>query len=153
MAAIIAAAMANLSAALNSLASATVFDFYRPLTQSRHEAAHYLKVSRHSTIVWGAVLAAIALLASHWGSVLVSGLSIASVTLGILLGVFLLGVLTKRPGENAAIAGVAAGAVVMLYVKFATNIAFTWWVLIGSAATFGVGYGASFVVRERRGAA
>ena len=36
MAAIIAAAMANLSAALNSLASATVVDFYQPLTRSRN---------------------------------------------------------------------------------------------------------------------
>ncbi len=149
MAAIVAAAMANLSASLNSLASATVFDFYRPLARSRHEAAHYLRVSRHSTIVWGAVLAAIALVASHWGSVLVSGLSIASVTLGILLGVFLLGVLTRRPGENAAIAGVAAGAAVMLYVKFGTAVPFTWWVPIGSVATFGVGYLASFVLPER----
>jgi len=153
MAAIIAAAMANLSAALNSLASATVFDFYRPLTSSRHDAAHYLKVSRHATIVWGAVLAAVGLVASRWGSVLVSGLSIASVTLGILLGVFLLGVLTKRPGENAAITGVVAGAAVMLFVKFATTIPFTWWVLIGSAATFGAGYLASFVMPERSRAA
>ena len=112
MAAIIAAAMANLSAALNSLASATVVDFYQPLTRSRYSPAHYLGISRFSTIFWGGVLAAIALVASHWGSVLESGLSIASVTLGILLGVFLLGVLTKRPGENAAIAGVIAGAAV-----------------------------------------
>jgi Na+/proline symporter len=95
------------------------------------------------------VLSAIALVASHWGSVLVSGLSVASVTLGILLGVFLLGVLTRRPGENAAIAGVAAGAVVMLFGKFATTIPFTWWVPIGSMATFGVGYLASFVMPER----
>jgi Na+/proline symporter len=77
--------------------------------------------------------------------VLESGLSIASVTLGILLGVFLLGVLTKRPGENAAIAGVIAGAVTMLVVKFETTIPFTWWVLIGSTVTFGVGYLASCV--------
>ncbi len=153
MAAIIAAAMANLSAALNSLASATVFDFYRPLTGSRHDAKHYLKVSRHSTIVWGVVLAAIALFAGRWGSVLVSGLSIASVTLGILLGVFLLGILTKRPGENSAIAGVVTGALVMLFVKFATDIPFTWWVLIGCAATFAAGYVASFLLRERRVAA
>ncbi len=67
-------------------------------------------MSRVSTIFWGGVLAAIAVVASHWGSVLESGLSIASVTLGILLGVFLLGVLTKRPGENAAVAGVIAGS-------------------------------------------
>jgi Na+/proline symporter len=150
MAAIIAAAMANLSAALNSLASATVVDFYQPLTRARYSAEHYLRVSRFSTIVWGAVLASIAMIAGQWGSVLESGLSIASVTLGILLGVFLLGVLTKRPGENAAIAGVIAGAIVMLFVKFATRIPFTWWVLIGSAVTFGVGWAAGFAVKTKR---
>src|SRR5208283_4678015 len=140
MAAIVAAAMANLSAALNSLASATVVDFYQPLTRSRHTPGHYLTVSRFSTIFWAGVLAAVGMVASHWGSVLESGLSIASVTLGILLGVFLLGVLTKRPGENAAIAGVIAGAATMLCVKFETAIPFTWWVLIGSTVTFTVGY-------------
>jgi SSS family solute:Na+ symporter len=149
MAAIIAAAMANLSAALNSLASATVVDFYQTLTHSRYSPKHYLGISRFSTIVWGGVLAAIAVVASHWGSVLESGLSIASVTLGILLGVFLLGVLTKRAGENAAITGVVAGTIVMLFVKFETTIPFTWWVLIGSATTFGVGCLASYVVKEK----
>lgn len=144
MAAILAAAMANLSAALNSLASTTVVDFYQPLTGSRYQPGHYLMVSRVSTVFWGAVLAGIGVIASHWGSVLESGLSIASVTLGILLGVFLLGALTRRPGENAAIAGVIAGAIAMLFVKFETTIPFTWWVLIGSAVTFGVGYLAGF---------
>ena len=100
------------------------------------------------------VLAAIAGVASQWGSVLESGLSIASVTLGILLGVFLLGMLTRRPGENAAIAGVVAGAAVMVFVKFGTQIPFTWWVPIGSADNYLTGYGASFVIpgeeKERR---
>jgi SSS family transporter len=148
MAAIIAAAMANLSAALNSLASATVVDFYRPLTGSRHSPSHYLRVSRYSTAVWAAVLGGIALVASQWGSVLESGLSIASVTLGILLGVFLLGVLTKRTGENAAILGVLVGGVTMLFVKFGTRIPFTWWVPIGSGTTFLTGYGAALFIPE-----
>lgn len=145
MAAIVAAAMANLSAALNSLASATVVDFYEPLTRGRHEASHYLKMSRIATVFWGGVLALIGLIASRWGSVLESGLSIASVTLGILLGVFLLGVLTVRPGENAAIVGVGAGIATMAFVKFGTKIPFTWWVLIGSGVTFSVGYASSFL--------
>jgi SSS family transporter len=148
MAAIVAAAMANLSAALNSLSSATVVDFYEPMTKSLREPAHYLRVARISTVFWGVVLAAIALVASQWGSVLESGLRIASVTLGILLGLFLLGVLTKRPGEKAAITGVAAGLSAMLYVKFALNIPFTWWVMIGSGVTFGVGYLSSFFLKE-----
>ncbi len=146
MAAIIAAAMANLSAALNSLASATVVDFYEPLSRTLRLPAHYVKVARISTVFWGVVLGAIALFASQWGSVLESGLRIASVTLGILLGLFLLGVLTKKPGESAAIAGVLTGLTAMLYVKFATNIPFTWWVMIGSGTTFGAGYLASFVI-------
>jgi SSS family transporter len=152
MAAIIAAAMANLSAALNSLASATVVDFYQPLTASRHAAAHYLKASRLATVVWGVVLASIALVASRWGSVLESGLSIASVTLGILLGIFLLGLLTKKPGENAAILGVLTGIAVMLTIKLETKIPFTWWVLIGSAATFSSGYSWSFLTGDRKSA-
>jgi Na+/proline symporter len=53
--------------------------------------------------------------------------------------VFLLGLLTKRVRETDAIIGMAAGLAAMLYVRFATSIAFTWYVLIGSAATFFVG--------------
>ncbi len=149
MASIIAAAMANLSAALNSLASATVVDFVQPLSKSLHLPEHYLRIARFSTVFWGIVLGAIALVASQWGSVLESGLRIASVTLGILLGLFLLGVLTRKPGENAAITGVITGLAAMLYVKFATSVPFTWWVMIGSAATFGAGYLASFVIPEK----
>jgi K+-sensing histidine kinase KdpD len=54
----------------------------------------------------------------------------------MLLGVFLLGVLTSKPREGAAIAGVAAGLAAILYVRFRTPIAFTWYVLIGTVVTF-----------------
>lgn len=138
MAAILAAAMANLSAALNSLSSATVVDFFGGKRDQRQ-----MGLARWATVFWAVVLIAIGLVARHWGSVLESGLSIASVTLGILLGVFLLGVLTTRVGENAAIAGVVAGLAVILYVKLETHIAFTWWVPIGACSTFLAGCAAS----------
>jgi len=139
IAAILAAAMANLSAALNSLASTTVVDFVRGGGDS-------LGFARAMTVVWGVVLVAIGMLARHWGSVLESGLSIASITLGLLLGVFLLGVLTSRVGEEAAIIGLFAGLAAILYVRYATPIAWTWWVMIGTAATFGGGCVASLFV-------
>ena len=89
--------------------------------------------------------------ASHvGGSVLELGLSIASVTLGLLLGVFLLGCLTKRAGESAAIAGILSGLAAMLYVKFFTPIAFTWWVAIGSIVTYTVGWAASYVLIDHK---
>jgi SSS family solute:Na+ symporter len=140
MAAILAAAMANLSAALNSLSSATVVDFF-----GRKRDEQQMGLARGATVLWALVLVAIGLVARHWGSVLESGLSIASVTLGILLGVFLLGVLTKRVGESAAIAGVAVGLAVILYVKFYMHIAFTWWVPIGACSTFAAALAASLV--------
>jgi len=144
MAAILAAAMSNLSAALNSLASTTVMDFLKP----SGTAVRSVALARIVTVAWGAILFGVALLARHWGSVLQTGLSIASVLYGSLLGVFLLGVLTQRVGERAAIFGMAAGLALMLYVKFQTPIAFTWYVLIGTSATFLAGLAASFVWRE-----
>ncbi|HEV2200545.1 MAG TPA: sodium:solute symporter [Bryobacteraceae bacterium] len=142
MAAILAASMSNLSAALNSLASTTVLDLIRPLWGHRRtdvSDAVWLRMSRLATIAWGAVLAGIALLARNWGSVLQAGLSIASIVYGSLLGVFLLGLLTKRVREMDAVVGMATGLAAMLYVRLATSIAFTWYVVIGSAATFFVG--------------
>jgi Na+/proline symporter len=151
IAAILAAAMSNLSAALNSLASTTVMDFLRPLggTESGDESA-WLKRARMATVGWGVILAGIALLARNWGGVLQAGLSIASIIYGSLLGVFLLGLLTRRVGELAAMFGMVAGLLLMLYVRFATPIAFTWYVLIGTSMTFAAGILASFVIQENR---
>ncbi|MBI4906403.1 MAG: sodium/solute symporter [Acidobacteria bacterium] len=148
MAAILAAAMSNLSAALNALASTTIMDFYRPLVSLRRphlDEGYYLKISRYSTVLWGVVLMGIGYLAKQWGSVLEAGLGIASIIYGGLLGVFFLGLLTKRVSEPAAMLGMTAGLLSMLYVKFGTSIAFTWYVLIGTSITFTVGLAASLV--------
>ena len=75
IAAILAAAMANLSAALNSLASTTIVDFYQPHFSKRFPAsqARYLTLSRIATVGWGLVLLWIGILARRWGSVLEAG--------------------------------------------------------------------------------
>jgi len=135
IASILAAGMSNLSAALNALASTTVMDFYKPLVASRPEA-HYLAMARRATVVWAALLFLIGLVARHWGSVLEAGLTIASILYGSLLGVFLLGLLTKSVQENSAMVAMAAGLLLMLAIKQWTHIAFTWYVLIGTTATF-----------------
>ena len=108
IAAILAAAMANLSAALNSLASTTLVDFLHARSKNVSEAKS-LHSARIWTIGWGGILLAIAIAARHSESVLVAGLTIGSIPMGALLGVFMLGVLTKRPAEMAALAGVIAG--------------------------------------------
>jgi len=142
VAAILAAAMSNLSAALNALASTTIMDFYKPMAAQRGARPEdfYLRLARWATLGWGGVLVGIGVLARRWGSVLEAGLSIASVVYGALLGVFLLGVLTRRVGEFAAICGMLAGLATMACVKLYTSVAWTWYVLIGTTATFATGY-------------
>lgn len=147
IAAVLAAAMSNISAALNSLASTTIMDFYKPLFgRSPHNEAHYLRLSRFATIAWGLVLLGIATLARHWGPVLEAGLGVISITIGALLGVFLLGVLTRRATQPGAIAGMAAGFATMLYLHLATKTAWTWYVVLVTLVTFTVGYLASLVL-------
>jgi SSS family transporter len=146
IAAILAAAMANLSAALNSLSSTTLVDFLRARSDGQSDARSLMK-ARVATIAWGLVLLAIAIGARHSRSVLEAGLTIGSIPLGALLGVFLLGVLTKKPGEMAAIAGVVAGLAVILWVHFYTPIAWTWYVMIGTIVTFVTGLVASLFER------
>src|SRR5690606_21219678 len=97
VASILAAAMSNISAALNSLASATMMDLVLPALGARVPAEiDRLRLSRWVTLGWGVVLMGIAVAARQWGPVLEAGLAIASVPLGALLGVFCLGVLTRR---------------------------------------------------------
>jgi SSS family transporter len=149
-AAILAAAMSNLSAALNSLASTTVMDLLRPFFKQERSDDAWLGYARWATLAWGGILFSIALVAKNWGSVLQAGLSIASILYGALLGVFLLGLLTRRVGELAAMCGMTASLALMLYVRFFTPIAFTWYVLIGTAATWGIAFPVSLIFKEDR---
>lgn len=139
IAAVLAAAMSNLSAALNSLASTTIMDFVKPLSKRQRSESEYLKLSRYATVGWGVALFLIGWASSGVKSVLEAALGIASIVYGSLLGVFLLGLLTKKTGEIAAMIGMSAGLLVMIYVRFATPIAWTWHVLIGTSVTFIVG--------------
>ena len=145
IAAILAAAMSNLSAALNSLSSSSMMDFYlrrHPQTDDRKQ----LRLSRISTFFWALLLFALAVLSLHKvARVIEVGLTIASVAYGALLGVFLLGVLTKRANQTGSMVGMLFGFTVELYLWLGTKIPWTWYVAIGTAVTFAVGYAASLL--------
>ena len=151
IAAILAAAMSNLSAALNSLASSSIMDFYlrfRPDSRSEVSEAARLRLARLATVGWALVLFGLALLALHRvGRVVEVGLQIASVAYGALLGVFLLGVLTKRANQRGAMVGMICGFTMELYLWGWSRVAFTWWVAIGTCVTFAAGYAASVLWR------
>jgi len=141
VAAIFAAAM---SSSLNAIAATAVNDLYKPFRANRDDR-HYLKISHVLTLVWGVVQIAVALLMRHRNrSALDLALSIASLINGPVLGVFLVGTFLRRVSEPPALIGMGASIIAMLYIFFATKIAWTWYVFIGSTITLVVAGLASF---------
>jgi SSS family solute:Na+ symporter len=142
LASIFAVAMSNASGSLNSLASSTVMDF-----GGANSKAASLRNSRLITLAWGLVLGFLGLV--RWGGVLVAGLTIASITYGGLLGVFLLGTWNKKANQAGALVGFFAGIGTMIVVNLRSHLAFTWYVLAGTLVTFCVGSLASAMVRRQ----
>jgi SSS family transporter len=149
LAAVFSAAMSTLSSSLNSSAAAAVNDFYAPWRGEKNPL-RLLWPSRAATVCFGLVQIGVGvagpLLAK---SVVDSVLSIASFTTGVVLGVFFLGVLTKRVSETAALVGLLIGLSLMTYIAFGTKIAWPWFALIGSTTVFGVGVAASLLWPHR----
>ncbi len=140
LAAIFAAAMSTLSSSLNSSSAAAVNDFYVPATGGRRSDRHYLNTSRVLTALFGAIQVAVAIVAISLSKRVVDEvLGIASFTNGVILGVFLLGTFT-RVGQRSAFAGILGGSAIMLAIKLGTAVTWQWYVLIGSVATFSVGW-------------
>ena len=82
-----------------------------------------------------------------WGPLLEAGLTVASLPFGSLLGLFLLGTLNRRANASGALAGMFAGLLAILCVWRLTNVAFTWYVLIGCSVTFLIGSLVSLLTR------
>lgn len=138
LASIFAVAMSNASGSLNSLASSSIIDFGGFRTnRGSASPAQQVSRSRKMTLGWGVILGLLGL--APWGHVLEAGLTIASITYGGMLGVFLLGIWNRRANQAGALAGLAAGIATMIAVRFFTPLAYTWYVLAGTIVTFAVG--------------
>ncbi|MEE9288593.1 MAG: sodium:solute symporter [Bacteroidota bacterium] len=152
IAGLLAAAMSTLSGSVNSLASATMLDIYKPYFGRQNSEARDLFLSRIISLVWAVLLVGMAIFFIYTGStVLVEvALGVASFTYGGLLGIFLLGVLFHKTEEIDAIVGFFAGILTMVMVVIFTGIGWTWFTLIGCGATLLVG-GTLSVIRRRFG--
>ena len=93
--------------------------------------------------MWGIVLGTLGLV--PWGPVLVAGLTIASITYGAMLGVFLLGMWNRRANATGAISGMLFVLVTMVAVNRFTALSWTWYVLVGTVVTCSVGSIASAI--------
>ena len=146
VAAILAAA---LSSSLSAIAATIVSDLMRP-----RDERSAMRLSRAIVVIAGIAQIAVGLaLITSQRSALSSVLSVASLINGPILGVFFLGA-TKRGGTAAALTGMTAGLIVVLFVAFGTKVAWPWYAVVGSSVTFAVGLACSkFIPREDAGSA
>lgn len=109
IAAIFAAAMSTVSTSLNSSATLTLTDWYLAYLRPGAGERESLWVLRLATIAWGIAGTGMALLLVRVESALDAWWALAGIFGGGMLGLFLLGILSGRPGSRAGMLGVAAG--------------------------------------------
>ena len=151
IAGVFAAAMSSLSSSINSLASATAYDYWAPMVGARDDEGRILRAGKVFTLVWAGLLTlgAVLFIPLSTGTTAVEvALGIASLVYGGLLGAFALGVFTKRPGQVAVIIGVVVGIGTVTILR--NEMAWPWYVLVGSVVTFVAGSFAGLFESQKR---
>ena len=147
IAVIFAAAMSTLSGEFNSLATATMVDFYKRFVPRGRRAAHDLLVSRLFTAFWGVFAAVDRAPGGPLGSAIEVVNRFGSYFYGSILGVFGLAVLTPRASARGAFYGLFAGMATVFLVSRLTTVPFLWYNVVGAVTVFVGG------ARDHRGGA
>jgi SSS family solute:Na+ symporter len=137
--------MASIDSPLSSLASSFITDIYRPLIKKGATEKHYLFVSRISVVVFGLILAAIAIMCVSVTNILWFAYKIFSLTGGATLGIFLLGLLTKRKANMGNIIAMVVSTLCVLTLMLLSHfgvihLAWSWLIVVGTGITMFLGY-------------
>jgi Na+/proline symporter len=145
IAGLFAATMSSISSGLNSLTAACVIDFYRrfrpkdPAMSSSAIDRSEVLLSRILTAWWGLAATTLAFVVGQIGVIAVISKTLSGFFGGVLLGVFLLGILVNRANEKGSLLGAAIGFATICAVGLATPINLFWYAPIGCTTTFLVG--------------
>jgi solute:Na+ symporter, SSS family len=137
IAVIFAAAMSTISGEVNSLATVTIMDLYRPLKPNADDA-HLLWASRTATMFWGAYAVGFAGFAGRLGSLIEAVNIVGSLFYGGMLGAFVVAFFLPRVNSTGAFWGVLAGEAAIFYCFLATKISFLWYNVIGALVVIAV---------------
>jgi len=117
IASIFAAAMSTISSSLNSTATILLNDYYGRLVNRQATERQKMRVLYLTTIVVGVIGTGIGVAMISVKSALDVWWMLAGVFGGGMLGLFLLGYLSRRTNNRAALAGVSAGVLVILWMS------------------------------------
>lgn len=142
VAAILSATMSTASSGINSLTTAVLIDFiYTKHSEDQDAAAekHRVRVAKIWTVAFGAIATVLGLVVSRLGTLIEASAKIAGFFGGPLLGIFFLGVLSRRANATGTLIGAFGGFAVIIIVGFGTAVSFMWYALIGAVVTYVIG--------------
>jgi SSS family solute:Na+ symporter len=119
IAAIFAAAMSSIDTSLNSSATVTLKDFMQRYLNRGDDEEGALKILRIATLVWGILGTGVALAMIGQKSLLDSWWKLSGIFAGGMLGLFLLGLISRKADNAGALIGVILGVLVICWMTFA----------------------------------
>ncbi len=144
IAALFAATMSTVSSGINALSTASIMDFYKRMINPEVGEERLFRLSRALTVCFGALAIGVAFLMPLLGTLVEATNKIMGMLGGPLLGVFLLGMLSRRVNSSGALLGAFFGSIALAYVVFATKVSFMWYAAFGCLGTMAFGYLFSF---------
>jgi SSS family solute:Na+ symporter len=116
LAAIFSAAMSTISTSLNSSATLLLTDWYRRFVRPQATDRESMRVLHLASLVWGILGTGVALAMIGVKAALDAWWTMSGIFAGGMLGLFLLGLISKRAGNPAAVTAVVAGVLVILWM-------------------------------------
>lgn len=138
--AVFSAAISTLSSSINSLATSLTNDLWAPLRRRPVDDAARLRMVQVFTALFAAVQVGVGIAGQGLDQAVIDTvLSIQSFTVGIVLGVFLLGRFVPGARQQHALIALVVGLAAVGTVAFGTKTAWPWLAVVGSSCTFAVG--------------
>lgn len=143
IAALFAAAMSSMDSGINCVATVIVHDFVRPARRIPATEVRDLRLARSLTLALGAFATALAFYVSRFENLIEAYSTLVSLFSAPVLGLFLLGMLTRRADFIGWLAGAAAAIAATQAVQSFTAVHFSYYFPFSLFLTFTLGYAAS----------
>jgi SSS family transporter len=147
MAGLVAAAMSSLDSTLNALSALSMQDLVGGFVKREFSHRTEILLSKLLTVCWGVVCLTFSFYVGNVSQTIIESVNkIGSLINGPLLAVFLMGMLSHRVNGQGALLGLVAGFSGNLWFwRYAPNISWLWWNVIGFFLAYAVGYVMSLV--------
>lgn len=152
IAALFAIGQSSLSSGINGIASTWTLDLTKSFKKnfSDEQATRYGKILSLLVGLFSIVLAII-FANSHIESIFAFFNGFVGIILGLVGGLFVLGILTKKANTKGAIIGFIAGLIISIFVNYFTSVTFWAYSIISILSVLIIGYISSFFFKDEKG--